>query len=365
MGARICARCGRTVSATIRGLCRECFTEVYSIGRLPRQVNMVICKYCGSIRVKGTWGSPTETSIETAILDTLFSLLTEKLRPSEGLDYAWIDDVKLASGLHGPGLYNILVSIKGVAGELTVEENRVIRLKLDVGVCPSCTNRITKRGYDAIIQVRSSSGRLSKEQIESLNRVIEKLDSGLRSSIISIEEGKNGVDLLVDEVSTARVIASKIRMAMLGKVSEAYKLVGRRSDGKRKGRLTIAVRIPDIRPGDVIVVGTSRYLVFGFGRSGVTVINMETGAEETLGLDALWGKGFHRDSSIVTSDMLLLYKGNDAILFSDPEKPEEIIEYPRSDVKFLVDRLEEGAMYRAIRYGKLIYVIEALDRGGE
>ncbi len=364
MGAgRICARCGRRVEKTIRGLCSSCFAEVYGVARLPSRVNLVVCKYCGAIRVKGAWTGGSEGPLEDAIRDTVFTILTEKLRPTEGLDYAWIDSIKILPELHGPGIYNAITTLRGESNGVEAREERIIQLKLDLGVCPACTNRITKRGYDAIIQVRSSSGRLSEEHRRLLERVLARLDPGIKSSIISIEEGRNGVDLLIDEASSARVIASKISSEMLGRTVEAYKLVGRRSDGKRKGRLTISVRLPDLKSGDVIKVGTTRYLVFGLGKGGLTAFNMDRGVEETIGADDLWGRGFEHDHEIQDAKLLLVYKGEDTILFTDPSRPEVLLEYPASQVRTMVDHLREGFLYSVIRYGKLIYVIEELGMG--
>ncbi|MCE4602316.1 MAG: hypothetical protein F7C08_03995 [Desulfurococcales archaeon] len=360
---RICARCGRSVDRVIRGLCSSCFAEVYGVAKLPNQVNLVICRYCGSIRVKGVWSRGVEDSIEDTIRDVMFTILTEKLRPVEGLDYAWIDNVKIIPELHGPGIYSIIATIKGESEDVGISEDRVIRLKLDVGVCPACTNKITKRGYNAIVQVRSSSGKLSEEQRRGLERVLARLDPGIRSSIISIEEGRNGIDLLVDEISSARIIASKISSEMLGKTVEAYKLVGRRSDGKRKGRLTISVRLPDVKSGDVIRIGTKRYLIFGLGRGGLIAFNMEKGIEETIGTEDLWGRGFEHDQGVLSAKLLLVYKGNDTVLFTDPSRPEALVEYPISHVRTMVDGLREGFLYKVIRYGKLIYVIEELGMG--
>ncbi len=356
--AGICARCGREVDRLVRGLCADCFRETYGVARLPSLLHIVVCSYCGSIKVKGAWVKTTAgESLEETVNDIVFSLLTSKVKGVEGVDYVWIDRVELLRGLKGPGIYEVLASVRGSLDGLEIGESRIVKVKIDVGVCPSCTNKITKRGYDAIIQVRSSSGRLSSSLAERIHKFISKIDPGLKDSIISVEEGKNGIDILVEDVASARVIAGKMRSSFLGFSKEAYKLVGRRSDGKRRGRLTISVRIPDIGVGEVIRVADRKYLVIAVGRGGVTVYDLDKGVETTLSAEDLWGKGFIVDSSISYSRLLLISSDRRQVLFTDPIHPDRVIEYPSELVRVLVPELVEGKEYIVLRHGKLIYVV--------
>ncbi len=350
---RVCARCGRRVEETLRGLCPDCYSQVYGVARIPSSLGFTYCRYCGSFKFRGGWNRPLG-GLEETVREYLFTVLTERLRPSEDLDEAWIGGVEVLSSLAGPGIYRVRVVLEGARGGFRVSEERLLTLKVDMAVCPSCTNRITKRGYDAVIQVRSSSGSLGDRAGQVL-RLIEDLDEGLRSSIISIEEGRNGIDLLVDDVASARVIASKIRSRFHARVQEAFKLVGRRADGKRRGRLTISLRIPDIGRGDVIRVGGRMYLVLASGRSGFIAIDLSTGREATITGEDLWSRGYTVEH-VARRSLLLLGSDRGSMLFMDPVDG-SIIEYPAQDVRSLVEELREGSLYSVISHGKLIYVV--------
>ena len=360
---KICARCGRETSTITRGLCPDCFREYYGVARLPSKMKFVYCPYCGSYLYQGGWNKPVGDITDT-IIEYVYMVATKKLRPVDGVDAAWVKDVGITPEFHGPGLYKARIEIAGSIGSTTIEDTLFIDLYVNQGVCPSCTNKITKRGYDAIIQVRTTTGRISDELMTELEDAIGRLDATLQDSIISIEKVREGLDILVEDQTSAKIIASKLRSRFQAKVSEAFKLVGRRQDGKRKGRLTISVRIPDFRKGMVIEFDGERYIIVSRGRNGIIAVNTRTGDLETLRGEYLWSRGFKESHETVADRLMLLSKNGDTILFTSPSNNySNLIEYPSNMVTVLVEDFVEGGEFKVIRDNRRLYVVERVDGG--
>ncbi len=359
---RVCPRCGRGSGevAFIGPLCRDCYVEVVGVARLPPMVHFVYCQYCGRYKYQGGWNEPTG-GLEDTLRDFLYVYLTRKLRPTEHVDEAWIDEVRFERSVVGPGIYRAIVRVSGRAGSVIASEERIVNVKVDAAVCPLCTNRITKRGYNAIIQVRSSSGRLS----DSLRRRVEEylrreIEGRLSDSIIGVEEHREGFDLLVSDPSSARMIASKLRSAFMAKTVETYKLVGRNQDGSRRGRLTISVRIPEIEPGDLIDIGGRPHLFIAQGRGGSPImVDLTTGREYSVDPDNLWEQGFRRHpEGAETRRYMLLSKSPRTVVFLDADTGySSVVEVPSRDVRVYVDDFSEGGVFKVFISGRRVYVI--------
>ncbi len=361
---KICPRCGRRSSEVefIGRLCKDCYVEVYSVAKVPEHLHYVFCRYCGRYKYQGGWNEPSGT-LEETLKDFIHLVVTKKAKPTRDIEEIWVEDVHLDRPLTGPGIYTATVRIAGRSGDVVVREDRVIKVKVDVGVCPDCTNKLTKRGYNAIVQIRSSEGRLSEDLRRRVERFINKdLSTVLRATIIGTEEHKEGFDLLVNEPSSARMIASKIRQAFMGKTVETWKLVGRKSDGSRKGRLTILVRLPDIDVGEVIDVGGHPYLYLAQSRAGSPLmLDLETGREVSLKPDTLWDRGFRkRDTGPETRRLILLARTGRKVIFLDEDLGYEKVEIPKEKVRVLIDNFEQGGVYEVLMVKGRAYVMRRI-----
>ncbi len=363
INARICPRCGREAGRTIGGLCPDCYVEVHGVGSLPEKAVFLYCKYCGSYKAQGRWNQPLG-SLEETLREYLFTYYTRKLKPSPHIDEAWIERVEGPAGIGGPGVYKVKVLVGGRTGGITLEQEILSTLKVDVGVCPTCINRVTKRGYDAIIQIRSSKGKLTDKMREKIEGVILELDSRVRDSIISVEDVREGIDILVQDAASAKLIAARLKVKLLARVTETYKLVGRRSDGKRKGRLTLAVRVPELNPGDVVSVRGIPHIYLGQGRSGVLVVDMESGVERIISGDELWS-GLMDRVSVDEKRLLLISSTKNSIVFLDAGTGyRDVFEVSPSLVKVLVGDFTEGREFKAYIHGSRVYVVEEVSRNG-
>ncbi len=357
---RICPRCGRSSREVpfIGPLCRDCYVEVYGVARLPERVVFTYCQYCGRYKYQGGWNEPTG-SVEDTLVNFLHMYLTKKLRPTEHIEEAWIREIRLERPFTGPGIYTARVVVEGESNGVIAREEKLVRVQVNAAVCPYCTNRITKRGYNAVIQVRSSSGRLDKGLRERIDSFLAGMAPSLADAIIGVEEEKEGFDLLVSDPSVARMIASKMRSAFLAKTIETFKLVGRNPDGSRKGRLTISVRVPDIKPGDLLVIGDEHYFYLARSRGGAIMVNLDTGREEHFDSDHLWSMGFKEyPGGVELRRYMLLSRGPSTTVFLDAETGyERVIEVPSDTVRVYVSDFREGREYKVFLAGGRVYVV--------
>ena len=357
--ARVCPRCGRRggEAGLIGPLCRDCYVEVYGLARLPPAVDFEYCALCGAYRLSGGWNEGLG-SVEETLREYLVIVLSRKLRPTEHVEEAWVEGVELLEP-HGPGIRRVRVRVGGRSGVVVAREDRVVGVNVRPSVCPVCASRRTARGYEAVVQVRSSSGRMGERLRRSVEEVLLGLDTRLREAIVGVEERREGIDLLVLDQSSARLIASKIRAAMLGKTVETYKLVGRRPDGSRKGRLTVSVRLPDIEPGDLVDVGGRPSLYLARTRGGALFVDLGSGREVVYTAEDLWGLGFERHpGGPELRRLMLLSKEGGSMVFLDVDKGyQDVIEVPRGLVRDYSGGLREGEEYLAYLAGRRIYII--------
>ncbi len=362
---RICPRCGRTSSEVefVGNLCKDCYVEMYGVARLPNRISYVFCRYCGRYKYQGGWNEPSG-SVEETLREYIEMIVLRKGRPSRDVEEFWVEGVRFDRDFVGAGIYRAIIDVAGRSGSVILREAKIVEVKVDMAVCPDCTNRITKRGYNAIIQVRSNSGRLSKELRSRVEGFLaEELSWVLKSTIIGTEDHREGFDLLIADPSSARMIASKLRHAFLGRTVETWKLVGRKQDGSRKGRLTILVRIPDIEAGDLIEINGRPYMYLAStGRGSALLVDLRSGREITTRPDFLWESGFKRyDASSNTRVFMLIGKGRNKLIFLDEDAGYETVEAPLSKSRIMVEKLEQGARYKVIIVGDRFYVVDRVD----
>ncbi|MEB3851905.1 MAG: hypothetical protein LRS49_04930 [Desulfurococcales archaeon] len=366
--ARVCPVCGRSSSEVpfVGGLCRDCYIREVGVARLPGRIHFVYCQYCGAYRYQGGWNRGLDT-VEDTLVEYAHMVLSRRLRPTRDVEEAWVEDVRLERPFHGPGIYRLLVTVAGRSREgVGLTQELVVEAKVDAAVCPACTARITERGYEAIVQVRGSGGRLSDRLRGEVLDFIGGLDGRLREAIIKIDEVREGVDLYVLDHTSARMIAGKLRAAFMGRTIDTYKLVGRRPDGKRRGRLTISVRIPDIEPGQVLLVGGREALYLGRSRRGGLFVDMRSGTHFELDAETLWERGFrpHPGGAPERRVMLLSRSGGTYVFLDADTGYQRVLEYPGEYVHVYTGRLVEGGLYRAFLAGRRLYIIGTVEETG-
>jgi nonsense-mediated mRNA decay protein 3 len=277
----MCIRCGREVEKLVDGrLCPQCYLEVYGLGRMPSTLTITICPRCGSFRYQGRWYPPPGGG---SIEDIVALVAQAVFKPTEYVEYYRVEGVEIDYEL-GRALVTLVGKFKGVPGEYKATYN--VNLTIKKQLCPACFQRAAGTP-NAILQIRGYNGRLDEEEKEAIERLINSM-GGASDAVIGVEEVREGVNYKLLDQNIARHIAAKIRSSMAAIVKESYKVVGRRSDGKRRSRLTLSVRLPFFREGSIVDYGGRLAIVERISNGFVHVRRLGANKVYRLTVEEAW-----------------------------------------------------------------------------
>lgn len=356
-GGRICPRCGRSDRGFVGVLCSDCYVEVYGVASVPRSLDFTYCKICGSYKLQGQWVEGSG-GLEDTVKEYVYILLSQKLKPTTFIEEAWVERVEVLGGML-KDVVDVRVLLAGSLGSTQVKELKVVRVKINAVVCPLCTKRASKTGHNAVVQIRPLIGSLGEDVRLVLEDLLSRLEVRARSSIISVERVRNGFDILVEDQGVARIIAGKVKAVFGGHVIETFKVTGARRGGGRKGILTIAVRIYNIKPGDVIAFSGAPHIVVGGDQHRLRLVNMSTGDlaivnyEDLAGAELLDAKEYA--GSVLRRLQLSRVEGGN-LVFEDIATGGEYA-IPMEGVRILRGDLELGGVYLAYLLGSRLYLI--------
>ncbi|WP_131160464.1 60S ribosomal export protein NMD3 [Aeropyrum pernix] len=357
--AGVCPSCGRTLEGSgVRRLCPDCYVERYGVARIPEAVRFVYCRDCGAYRYQGGWNEGLE-SVEGTLREYLHMVLTVRMKPTEAVEEAWVESIELMQAFDGPGVYTALVTVAGRAGGQSLVERKIITVEASQALCPRCTARSTGRGFEAEVKVRSTAGSLGRDVKTGIARVLRRSRS-IAGFVVKVDENREGLDIYLTDQTAARILAGKLRSEFSAEVKESYKLVGRQPSGRRKGRLTISVRIPEYRPGELISVEGRPHLYLGRSGRGLVTIDLDTGRErvvDTSRTGVLAGVKRYEPGARLRR-MMLLSSSGDSMVFLDVDKGmQEVVDAPRGSVRSFVESMEPGRVYEVFIHGGRIYVL--------
>jgi len=357
-----CPLCGRPESPDlpfISGICRDCFLETRGVAHVPERVDITICNYCGAYKISKQWIEQKPRTLLEAVTRALLDTLARRMKPVEGIENIWVGDIEPLEPVETYGEYRFRIPVKGVSGNgVELEKDYIVTVRVSAGICPSCIKR--KVGYhEALVQIRGLGGVLEEREREKIVSFLDRLPPRLQEQVVDIEEKKEGIDLMVSDHASARIIASKLSHVFLGKKIETYSLVGRRSDGKRLGKLTISVRIPALEPGDLVSIDGTPFLVEGVEGGRLRLLDLSRNTYQTLDAEGFWSRSVERNPYVETLNLMLVSKNRDTYVFLDAGTSyTKAVEYPVKDVVNLTGRpLVEGGEYRAYKIGRRIYII--------
>lgn len=356
VSARFCARCGKRVetqSSLLKGLCTDCYLEVYGFAELPRSINVTLCNGCGAYKAGGRW-LPSPGDLGGSIQAAVEAELLPNVSPASEVSSLTLEElgIRMESSHTGSILARFSVVLRN---GVKAEREAHIPLKVSYGLCPQCIRRAGK-AYEAIIQVRGEGGRLSHRQWLEVERFLSTLPRRLAESIGEVEELREGVDLKVTDQGAARIIAAKLRERFAAKVVETHKVVGRRRDGKAKVRTTYSVRLPGIVEGEKLIYRGDLVTVERISENRVRLRNTR-GKVVTIRGDELWREDvFERiDAARLEEYMVTAVTGTTIHLLKMDTY--ETLEVPKA---WLVPHsgLGPGVLVKVYRSCNKLYVLE-------
>ncbi len=358
---RMCPRCGRSGEGFVGALCSGCYVEVYGVAVVPESLELPYCRVCGSYRLQGQWIEGSGRLKDT-VMEYVYVFLSQRLKPTMFVEEVWVKGVDVLEDVVRD-VMSVKVSIAGRSGSIVLNDSKIVRVRVNMVVCPSCTRRLSKTGYGAVIQVRPLVGGLGEDVRVKLERLLSKLEFRVRSSIISIERVRNGFDILVEDQSVARIIAGKVKAAFGGYTIETFKVTGVKQGGGRKGILTIAVRISNVKPGYVVAYSGTPHMVIDSSSHGLKLLNMNTGSLTTISYEDLAGVellGDREYSLGVLRKLQLSRIEGDNLVFKDLDSGREILA-SIGGVRVLRGNLILGEVYIAYLLGDKLHLVGGLE----
>jgi nonsense-mediated mRNA decay protein 3 len=257
--------------------------EVYGPTWLPSRLVVVRCPRCGSVKLHGRWTPLAGDDLAGIVAN----LLQANAKPEDHVEYLAVEVPVLSRNPETGALVatvEVRARFRGFEEEQRVE--KLVELAVKPQLCPTCFRRAAG-AVQAIVQVRSWNGKLKPSERLAVEQLIASLP-GVSEALVEVEEKREGVDYKLLDQGVARAIAAKLRSALAARVVESHKVVGRKSDGKPKTRLTISVRLPFFRPGSLAVYNGRLVLVEAVSGGRVRFRFVGTKRRQSLGIDEAW-----------------------------------------------------------------------------
>ncbi|MFH1774321.1 MAG: NMD3-related protein [Methanobacteriota archaeon] len=272
-----CSVCGKTGEVLIESKCKDCFLREKELVKLPESLEVKLCKNCLSYFKKNRW-SYVSGDLEEVLQEASFSAIENSMKlVKDASAKISLQDIKKSSET----VYLVSCSVK-VEGEIfgaeyRSEKNVEVRARLEL--CDNCSRQIGGY-YESILQIRSEDalGRAERKEIQALvDRSISFLAQKDRKAFLSdFKTMKEGMDFHVGSTKVARKLAEILREKFGGEISESPKLFGKNEHGKDLYRVTIALRLPRLKEGDIIEFETQPLQLLGFAKEKAIAFDLQS-----------------------------------------------------------------------------------------
>ncbi|MBN1167913.1 MAG: 60S ribosomal export protein NMD3 [Methanospirillaceae archaeon] len=267
----ICPRCG---SPSREGnLCDVCLVSETEWMQYEPRVFLVRCQSCGSLKKQSQWSDEpcNREEIEYESAGSAIHLHKDLSSPEM--------EIRLESNSENRTFAYITVT--GILYGISVRDECSIEIIWQNEACDRC-RRLHGNYYEGIIQVRAVGRKATQEEEDRARDIAlsveqELQESGDRLSFISkIEEGREGLDIIVGSQAIGEQIARTLVRRLGGRYTMHPTLIGEK-DGKKIYRITYSVRFPRYTRGDIIrVKGVFGEVLFCQGRT-MTYLDLRTG----------------------------------------------------------------------------------------
>ncbi|MEM3526211.1 MAG: NMD3-related protein, partial [Candidatus Jordarchaeaceae archaeon] len=218
--------------------------------------------------------------------------------------------------------------------------------------CELCIRKMSG-AFEAIIQFRSLKGKISEEERQKINDIIERTFSLERykdAYISDIKEKKQGFDVYVSSVGLAKSIAASAKEIMGANIYETFKLSGMK-DGKKLGKFSLSVRLPSFNVGDIVQTQNKTIIFEKIEKGNLIGKDLETGERSVIQYKELWESEIQSWKPEIKEYQIISITEN-FLQLMDLETY-EIIEIKRDTNK----NLKEGETVSAIKINEKIFLI--------
>jgi nonsense-mediated mRNA decay protein 3 len=177
--------------------------------------------------------------------------------------------------------YRVEIHVSGLAEGVPFETALRTRARIKNATCVRCS-RVQGGYYEAIVQVRAARRAMEADEKRALralaSRFIERIvaEGDRNAFVLRDEDADRGLDIYMGTTNAGRMLAKQIAAERGGRISEHAKTVGQK-DGIDLVRMTFAVRLPEFRSGDVVILPGGPGIVTSIGAKTVQVSDVQTG----------------------------------------------------------------------------------------
>ncbi|HVM45826.1 MAG TPA: NMD3-related protein [Candidatus Thermoplasmatota archaeon] len=270
-----CVVCGKEapLDELRGGECPGCYLERNVLVKVRENVDVEVCVHCHARRRGEQW-MEGHGSLAPVVEDGV----------REAIEFAKVVDkprVNVEVVPEDERNFTIVVEASGVAEGVPFTKELRARSRVKNGTCVRCS-RVQGGYYEAIVQVRATRRGIEKEEMRALkalaSRFIERVvaDGDRNAFVLRDEEIDRGLDVYMGTTNSGRMLAKQIATEFGGKVSEHPKTVGQK-DGLDLVRMTFAIKLPEYRSGDIVILDEEPLLVTSIGAKTVQVTKIATG----------------------------------------------------------------------------------------
>ena len=271
-----CVECGKEwpLDELRGGVCPECYLKKNTVATIKTNVDVEVCVHCHA-RKRGELWFEGHQNLEPIVVDAVreaVQLAKVVERPHMDIDVRAEDERN----------FSVVARVRGSAEGVPFETELRTRSRIKNATCTRCS-RVQGGYYEAIVQIRATHRDMDiteKRAIRALaSRFIERVvTDGDRNAFVLRDEdvGDAGLDVYMGTTNSGRMLAKSIANEWGGRTAEHYKVVGQK-DGLDLIRMTFAVRLPEYRSGDVVVLADGPGMVSSVGPKTVQVADIRTG----------------------------------------------------------------------------------------
>ena len=269
-----CVVCGKETDEELRGgVCAACYLEKNALATVKDHVDLEVCVHCharkrGEIWMEGhgSFGPIVEDAVREAVQ---FEKVVE--RPKLDLDVRAEDERN----------FSVAIRARGVAEGVPFDKQLSTRSRVKNATCLRCS-RVQGGYYESIVQVRAARREMDKAEKRAIKAMASKfiervVSEGDRNAfVLRDEDADRGLDIYMGTTNSGRMLAKQIATEYGGKTTEHAKTVGQK-DGLDLIRMTFAVRLPEYKAGDIVILKDEPFIVSSIGGKTVQAHELVSG----------------------------------------------------------------------------------------
>jgi len=318
------------------------------------ELRLRVCPDCGAADTGSGWGLPGE-AVEKGRLQVAREMIAAGVRTPPPGELIELEVTPRGSDEHQ---MNFVVRARvEVCGE-TVEKEGRARVRVRSALCDSCS-RAAGSYYEATLQLRARERKPEPDEVQKFFDVVydivdkQRLRGDGNSFVTDVITLKEGIDIRLGSSKVARRIATEVSRAFGAETLETSSLVGQK-DGRDVYRISISIRLPRFRVGDVVIAGRKVLVVQATGRQlkGYLLPSHQPERVESNDAKPVGNTGEARNGVVVTAGsegvQVVEPWGNRCVLLKSPG----------------TTRLDDGAEVPLLRIGDDMFILRGEPADG-